>query len=97
MEFALRLGVHGLIPQAADIVDLTSHCGYVDLQEFHLYGAGGGLLFAFEVANTWPSVIPEDHRTSEYLSIIDEENWMTKQAYRIIENPDGIRPLLTSD
>jgi hypothetical protein len=97
LEFALRLGVHGLIPQAADIVDLTSHCGYVDLQEFHLHRAGGGLLFAFEAANTWPSVIPEDHRTSEYLSIIDEENWMTKNAYRILENPNGLRPMLTSD
>jgi hypothetical protein len=101
LAFALHLAVHGLIPQAAEVVELTSQCGVVELGEFHGVTYGGGLLFAFEAANTWPSLIPKDQRTSEYLSTTDEEIWMTKHGYPILKPPgipdDGLRSPLTSD
>ncbi|KAF4638065.1 hypothetical protein G7Y89_g13 [Cudoniella acicularis] len=70
VEIALRLAVLGFIPQAVEIINIASKCG--DLELRYLYT--NGLYFAFEAANLWPIIVPEEHRTPKYLEKLDEDD-----------------------
>jgi hypothetical protein len=70
LEIAIRFAALGHIYQSVELVSL-SH-GYYPIHPRYLYNEGA--YFAFEAVNEWPSFIPAEHRTSEYLTQLENED-----------------------
>jgi hypothetical protein len=82
IESAVRYAVLGYILHSVEIIELASQLGPLKLR--YLYT--GSFYFAWEAIDVWPSIVPPEHKTTEYLKNLDESETLSKWA-----SPCGIR------
>jgi hypothetical protein len=76
-KIALRLAVLGHISQSVTLIDLAPQLGHLE----HRFPSRNGLYYTWETISSWPFIVPEDHRTTEFLKQLDENGRLNNDKW----------------
>jgi hypothetical protein len=74
LETAVSYAALGHISHSVEIINLATQLGPLNLR----FPRQNGLYFAWEAAGLWPSIVPEEEKTTEYLRELDESQTLLK-------------------